>query len=147
MEKPTEKPTEELLSQLMQAKNLDNFLQDIPAPPPTFAAYLSQLRTQSGKTKSHIIQAAQLNTTYGYQIFSGDRPAPGRNKVICLALALSCTLIQTNRLLKISGHNELYVKNRRDAIVIFAIIHGQNLSTTQEKLYALGEQTLTDPAG
>ena len=41
------------------------------------------------------------------------------------------------------GANELYCKNRRDAIVIFAISHGYTLQKTEEELYRFGEATIS----
>ena len=48
-----------------------------------------------------------------------------------------------NRLLQAGGANELYCKNRRDAIVIFAISHGYTLQKTEEELYRFDEATIS----
>ena len=40
------------------------------------------------------------------------------------------------------GVNELYCKNRRDAIIIFALSHGYTLQKTEEELYRFGEETI-----
>lgn len=50
---------------------------------------------------------------------------------------------EANRLLQAGGANELYCKNRRDAIVIFAISHGYTLQKTEEELYRFGEATIS----
>lgn len=42
------------------------------------------------------------------------------------------------------GCNELYCKNRRDAIIIFCIDHGETLQTADEQLYAFHEDTITE---
>ena len=48
-----------------------------------------------------------------------------------------------DQLLQAGGANELYCKNRRDAIVIFAISHGYTLQKTEEELYRFGEATIS----
>ena len=50
---------------------------------------------------------------------------------------------EANRLLQAGGANELYCKNRRDAIVIFAISHGYTLQKTEEELYRFDEATIS----
>lgn len=60
-----------------------------------------------------------------------------------IAFAMGCTLREANRLLQAGGANELYCKNRRDAIVIFAISHGYTLQKTEEELYRFGEATIS----
>ena len=47
-------------------------------------------------------------------------------------------------LLQAGGCNELYCKNRRDAIIIFCITHGYDLSRTDDELFRFGEKTVSD---
>ncbi len=51
-------------------------------------------------------------------------------------------LRETDRLLQAAGVNELYCKNRRDAIIIFAVNKGYSLQRTDEELYRFGEETI-----
>lgn len=83
------------------------------------------------------------NPTFGYQIFVGQRN-PTRNKLLQLAFAMKLSLRETNRLLQAGGCNELYCKNRRDAIIIFCINHGETLQAVDEQLYAFREDTITE---
>ena len=59
-----------------------------------------------------------------------------------LAFAMRCTLQETNRMLQAAGVNELYVKNRRDAIIIFCLEHGYGLMKTNEELFRFGEDPI-----
>ncbi len=88
-----------------------------------------------------LVRDAGLNETFGYQIFTGTRRA-SRDNLLKIAFALGLTLRETNRLLQAGGVNELYCKNRRDAIIIFAISHGYALQKTEEELYRFGEATI-----
>ena len=89
-----------------------------------------------------VVREAGINETFGYQIFTGARRA-SRDNLLKIAFAMGCTLREANRLLQAGGANELYCKNRRDAIVIFAISHGYTLQKTEEELYRFDEATIS----
>ena len=84
---------------------------------------------------------ANLNETFGYQIFKGERN-PSRNKVLQIAFAMALSLRETNRALSAAGVNALNCKNRRDAIIIFCIDRGCSLQKVNEELYRFGEETV-----
>ncbi len=80
---------------------------------------------------------ADLNETFGYQIFTGARN-PSRDKVLQIAFAMALTLRETNRALMAAGASSLDPKCRRDAIIIFCIDQGCSLQKVNEELYRLG---------
>ena len=84
---------------------------------------------------------ADLNDTFGYQIFKGTRH-PSRDKVLQIAFAMALTLRETNRALTAAGASELYCKDRRDAIIIFCLDRGCSLQKVNEELYRFGERTI-----
>ena len=84
---------------------------------------------------------ADLNETFGYQIFTGARN-PSRDKVLQIAFAMALTLRETNRALRAAGTSSLNPKFRRDAIIIFCIGQGCSLQKVNEELYRLGEETV-----
>ena len=55
---------------------------------------------------------------------------------------MKLTLKEADRLLQAAGVNELYCKNRRDAIIIFCLDRGYDLQKTDEELYRFGEDTI-----
>ncbi len=75
-------------------------------------------------------------------LFTGARRA-SRDNLLKIAFAMGCTLREANRLLQAGGANELYCKNRRDAIIIFALSHGYSLQKTEEELYRFDETTIS----
>ena len=75
-------------------------------------------------------------------LLKGDRTRPSRDIVLALAFALHCTLRETERLLQAAGVSRLYVKERRDAIVIFCLDQHATLAETNEALYRMGEKTI-----
>lgn len=127
------KKTSNLEEQLLKAdkKSLSEILKDIPNT--NFVEFLEKLLKDNNMSKSDIIRQSSLDKSYAYQIFSGERNA-GRNKVLQIALALSCDLKNTNRLLTLSNNAQLYAKVKRDAILIFAISEGYSVLETNELL-------------
>ena len=138
-----ERLTEELLDELLEAPTPDAFIDEaaLPERSRTLSEYLNQMLEEKGLSRVHVVREANLNETFGYQIFTGQRHA-SRNKVLQLAFALGCTLRETNRLLQAAGVNQLYCKDRRDAVIIFCIDKGSSLRSVNEELYRLGEDTI-----
>jgi len=138
----TEILTEELLDDLLSAPTLEPYLdksKNISSR--TLSEYLNDLLNQKSLKKSEVIKHSGLNTTFAYQIFSGDRKA-SRNKLLQLSFAIKLTLRETQRLLKAGGVNELYCKNRRDAIIIYCINRQMSLEETENILYEFHEATI-----
>ena len=133
--------TDELLRELLSAPSPESYIDAHDISHRTLADYLNELLAAKGLRRAEVVHAAGLNETFGYQIFKGQRN-PSRDKVLQLALAMGCDLIETRRLLQAAGVNELYCKDRRDAIILFCIDHGLGLQQTNEELYRFGEATL-----
>lgn len=133
--------TDELLRELLDAPSPEAFTGRHRLRERTLAGYLQQLLDEHGLKRAAVVKAANINETFGYQIFTGERGA-GRNKVLQLAFAMGLSLKEANRLLQAAGANELYCKNRRDAIIIFCLTHGASLQEANEELYRFGEETI-----
>lgn len=133
--------TDELLEELLSAPDPRTFMREHRLRARSLSDYLQQLLDEKGLRRIDVIHAAGLNETFGYQIFTGARKA-GRDKVLQLAFAMRLTLREANRLLKLAGANELYCKNRRDAIIIFCLSNGCTLQETDDELYRFGEDTI-----
>lgn len=133
--------TEELLQELLSASEIRVYADRHRLPARSLSGYLQQLLEEKGLERAGVVRAAGLNETFGYQIFMGQRGA-SRNKVLQLAFAMECTLREANRLLQAAGANELYCKNRRDAIIIFCLDRGYGLQKTDEELYRFNEDTI-----
>lgn len=112
--------TLELLKIINKNDNLsiDDLLKKIPDL--CFVDYLETLMMQKGITKSQLIQYANIDRTYGYQILNGTKK-PSRIKVIQIALSLQLTQQETNNLLSLSDNGSLYPKVKFDAIILLAL--------------------------
>lgn len=137
----TDRLTEEVLQELLEAPSIDSFIAEHEFPSSTLAEYLQQLLEQKHLERARVVRMADLNETFGYQIFTGARN-PSRNKVLQIAFAMALTLKETNRALSASGASTLNCKNRRDAIIIFCLDHGCSLQKVNEELFRLGEETV-----
>lgn len=136
-----EKITEELLAELLSTPSIEAFLDENDADEVSLSAYLQRLLDEKDLKRAEVIRMANLNATFGHQIFTGARGA-GRDTILQLAFAMQLTLRETNRLLQAAGVNGLYCKSRRDGIIIFCIEHSRSLQRTNEELYRFGESTI-----
>lgn len=133
--------TEELLSELLLASDPQDYLDKHGIGSRNLSEYLQALLAEKGLRRIDVIHDADLNETFGYQIFMGQRK-PSRNKILQIALAMKLTLKETNRLLQAGEANSLYCKDRRDAIIVFCIEKHYPLHKVNEELYRFGEDTI-----
>ncbi len=133
--------TEELLEELLSAPDPQAYTKKHRMRERSVSSYLQQLLDEKGLKRIDVIHEAGLNETFGYQIFQGQRNA-SRNKILQLIFAMKLSLTEANRLLQTAGINELYCKNRRDAIIMFCLDKEYALQKTDEELYRFGEATI-----
>lgn len=138
MEEPL---TEDMLAELLDASDPCAFIDREEVHDRGLASYLNRLLEERDLKRASVVRDAGINETFGYQIFTGARKA-SRDNLLKIAFALGLSLREVNRLLQAGGANGLYCKNRRDAIIIFAISHGYTLQKTEEELYRFGEATI-----
>ena len=130
------KNTAELENEISKAESLEDFLDgnkenffdfDLPK-------YLNFLLTEKNLSKPEIIKKSELDYVYAYHIFSGRKKKPSRNKIISLALAMKCSLEETQRLLYYANVEKLYVRNEWDSIIVFALEKHFTVKQTNELL-------------
>lgn len=136
-----ERLTEELLHELLNAPTIDSFLGSHELPDISLSDYLQQLLEEKHLERVRVVRMADLNETFGYQIFTGQRH-PSRNKVLQIAFAMALSVRETNRALTAAGAARLDPKCRRDAIILFCIDRTRSLQKVNEELYRLGEDTI-----
>ncbi len=101
--------------------------------------HLNALLVQKGLLVADVARGSQLDRKYVYQIFDGKKH-PSRDKLIAIAFGLGLNEEETQRMLKVSGNKELYVRNRRDAVILFAL---QRKKTLMETNYLLDDHGMT----
>ena len=105
------------------------------------ADYLNELLIKYDGKKPEIGKRANLDEGYMYQIFNGRRNAK-RDKLLQLAFGFPLTLEETQRMLRLGGYGELYVRRKRDTYLMFALEKGYDVMQTNNLLYEKGVEIL-----
>lgn len=137
-----ERLTDELLQELLDAPSIDSYVAGHEFSERTLADYLQKLLQEKHLERPRVVRMADLNETFGCQIFKGTR-RPSRNKVLQIAFAMALTIKETDRALTLAGAQALSCKDRRDAIIMFCIDRGCSLQKVNEELYRFGEETVS----
>lgn len=116
----------------LHSNSLDDFLND-DIFQPSFYDYIARMCEERGETREHVIKRSGLNRTYGHQIFNGTRK-PSRDKVIHLAIGFGLDIEQTQLLLKAAQESLLTPRIKRDAAIIYGIMHQLDIANMQKLL-------------
>ena len=137
------KNTDELQKALMNASDLDKFLRENEEKfnRGDCQGLLAEMFEKRDMTKANLAKRAGMSNVYLHQVFSGRRN-PSRNRMLCICIGMEASLEEAQELLKRSGMGLLYPKDRRDAIIIYGLLHKQSLFEVNDKLFCEGEETL-----
>ncbi len=124
--------TDELLALLFKERNLEHFLQRNESAYLTasFGEYLNNWCRQHLEVPEQVIRRANLEKSYGHQLFSGKRN-PSRDTVLKLAFAMQADLTQAQDMLRIARRSLLYPRIKRDAAIIYCLHNHVSLVDTQ----------------
>ena len=141
------KTTDELLKILQNKENIQAYINENSDEmlDVNLSEYLKQLLEKYKITKNEAIKNSRLDQIYGYQIFSGVKSNPSRDKLIQLIFGIGLELKDAQRLLKIGRAGELYSRNRRDSIIIFALKNKLSLQQCDDLLFEMKEKTIINP--
>ena len=139
------KDTDELEHELKDAGGLEGFLAENEGSLRryTLREYLSLLLAEKGLNKNDVIKKSGLERLYGYHIFAGRRKKPSREKMLALAFAMQLSPEETQRLLYYAGDAPLYVRNRRDSVIWYALNRHLNVIETNILLEEMNEQPIS----
>ena len=131
--------TDSLFRKILKTKSLSTFIQhnEQHMQPLDFCAMLKAFCEQRDLIPERVILRAQIDRTYGHQLFNGTRH-PSRDKVLQLALAIGLSVEETQQLLQSAGKSRLYPRLKRDATILFCLKNGYDLMQTQEILSNYG---------
>ncbi len=137
------KNTELLQSELKHAESMETFIQanQTELTMKSVAEYLMDLMIRYNAEKSDISKRGGFGGNYVYQIFNGAKSA-SRDKLIQIALGFPLALEETQCLLRLGGYAELYVRNSRDAFIMFALEKGYDVQKTNDLLYENNKKIL-----
>ena len=130
------KTTDELTHEISQSDNiLDYFAENRSEMQlDSLPEYLDRWLKQKNCSKADVVRRSNLNKAYVYQIFLGKK-YPSRDKIIALAFGLELDEKEVQVLLKQAGYRELYPREPRDALLLYAIGHHQSIINANELLY------------
>ena len=138
-----EKNTDTLQQELMSTNNLDRFLtendasfRDVP-----LQEAIQCIFDEKGMSKAQLAKQSGISEVYLHQLFSGRR-FPSRSRLLCLCFGLGATVDEAQSLLQQARHAPLYSRDRRDAIIIFALSHYMTLFEVNDKLFTENLDTL-----
>ena len=138
--RPTENlSTRELERRLFAAPDFALFLEENAGGmvTPQVCYRLAELCRERGLRPVEVIRRANLDRTYGHQLFNGTRK-PSRDKLLQLAFGLALSVDETQELLKTAQKSALYPKILRDAAIMRCLHDGKEIGDAQELLSRLG---------
>lgn len=98
-----------------------------------FGDRLLELCAKYGMKPGELQKSVDISKSLFYAVLSGERN-PSKETVIKIALTLGASLEETNELLKLAKHKELYPKLKEDAIIIFGIRNKKDIYEIDELL-------------
>lgn len=132
----TDKTTDELTHEIKAATDIADYL--TKNKPNMLLLSLSEhlniLLSQKGIKKADVVRGSQLDRAYVYKIFAGER-IPSRDKLIAIAFGMALSDNETQKMLKLSGNRELYARDERDALILFALQRHQSIFEVNELLF------------
>lgn len=136
--------TDELMNSLLSKENLPQYLEENSSEflQSSLADYLNQLLAEHGLKKGNTITAAQIERSYGYQLFSGRKEMPSRDVLISLALSMRLSLDETQALLRVAHEAMLYPRVKRDSIIIHSMVRQDSVVDCNTALESFGEAIL-----
>lgn len=131
---------------LENAKSIGSYLErnEVNMIPHSLPEHLRLLLKQKGMRRSDVARGSLLDRKYIYQIFDGTK-TPSRDKLIAMAFGLRLSAEEAQTMLKLSENRELYVRDRRDAIILFALQRNMSIFETNDLLYEYGYTVLGVP--
>ena len=138
------KRTNDLMEELSgQDTDLDRYFEENPTSfiNVDIKEFWKKAVDTSSKTKSDIINKADMSYCYFYDVTNG-RKIPSKDKIIRIALAMNLSLDDCQEALRISGKSALYPRIKRDSILIYAINKGYSIYQTNDLLAEHGEEML-----
>ena len=129
------KTTEKILNEIQQTDNISRYIQENSNIMQTVSLveFLNQVLKKYNKLRKDVIHESGLCITYGYQMFDGKKN-PKRDKIIQLAFGFPMTVDELQQALRSGNTSELYPRNKRDALIIYALSRKMSVEKCNELL-------------
>ena len=135
-DKSTYITTQELWAKLFAARSSEAYFRicDSTLKMPAFSEYIKSLCEKRGEKPEAVIRRADLDSSYGHRLFSGERN-PSRDMVLRLAFALEQDFDGVQQMLKFARTAALHPRVRRDAVIAYCLHNHKTLMDVQQMLY------------
>lgn len=139
-----QKSTQELLKALQSKQDIRSYLEENQKEllSDSLQQLLEELLEKKQLTKAKVIERGNLDRVYAYQIFAGTR-SPSRDKLLQLCLGMQATVEEAQKLLRAAGQAQLYPRDRRDSILLFALHQQISVIEVNSLLADLEEKLLS----
>jgi len=129
------KSTAKLETELKHASSIGEFVRENESElnAATVPEFLNEMLIRYNLEKNAVTERAAFPGTYAYKIFSGEKNG-SRERLLWLAFGFPLTLEETRSLLRAGGYNPLSPKNKRDALIIYALDSGYSINEVKELL-------------
>jgi hypothetical protein len=130
-----DKTTDELMQILRQKPDADCYMDEYQNEllHQSLTELLEDLLSEKRLSKAEVIRGADIDRTYGYQLFDG-RHMPTRDKLIRLAFGLHLTVPQTQQLLKTAQMSPLYPRVARDVLILECLFQEKDVHCCNNSL-------------
>lgn len=113
---------EKIMSRLKESGEIESYIKKYCADSrKQFHEILNEAVTKNDMRIADVLRASGLNANYGYNIFSGARKKPGRDKIIALCIGSGMSFDQTQASLDAAGQARLYYHSERDVRIAAAL--------------------------
>ena len=131
--------TDELLHLLFMESSLEHLMTRNASSQslPEFPEYIAMLCKNRGEPPERVINRANIEKSYGHQLFSGRR-SPSRDTVLQLAFGFELDYEASQTLLKIARKSLLHPKVKRDMVLVFCLHHHYTVVECQMALQQYG---------
>lgn len=123
MEQDTTRSLSRRLQEIRDDIDGERFIRD-NSDTETLHGFLNRRMAEQEITIPELIDASGVSRNYIYNILSGERSKPSRDKVIAICIGLQASFAQINRALELVKHSALYPRDERDARLAIAVNQG-----------------------
>ena len=103
---------------------------------------LNELLAEKGLSLKKVIKKSNLNPNYAYQIFNGQKSKPSRDKLIAICIGMNLTVGETQKVLRQCKVSPLYVRFKRDAIIMHCIKNKKDVISLNLELESNNQKLL-----
>ena len=122
MDEKTTRGLSRILEEMDDHTSADSFISEhANNQADTFHEFLQNIIDEKHINRSDVVKRCGISSNYVYQILSGAKGNPSRDKAIALCIASEMSYRETQKALEIAGLAPLYPRDERDVRIAIAI--------------------------